>query len=81
MSVIHNTQHPESTLKNKINYIFYYAVYDSVAIVESLTGQFGTNGNYSYLVTKVMYGGKRKFHVSNLLYDICDGLWEFWWQH
>ena len=32
MSVIHNTQLPESTLKNKINSICYHTVCESVAI-------------------------------------------------
>ena len=38
MSVIHNTQRPESTLKKKLNSICYHVIKESVAIKESLTG-------------------------------------------
>ena len=37
MLFIHNTQSPESTLKKKINSIFYHDVRESVAMGESLT--------------------------------------------
>ena len=72
MSVIHNTQRPESTLKKKSNAICYHAIRESVAMGESLTGHVGTNENCSDLATKVLYGSKRKYHVGNLLYDIYD---------
>ena len=39
---------------------------------ESLTGHVSTNKNCADLSTKVFYGGKRSFRVSNLLYDIYD---------
>ena len=41
---------------------------------ESLTGHVVTNENCAELATKVLYGGKRRFHVSNLLYNIYDDL-------
>ena len=41
---------------------------------ESLTGHVGTNKNCDDLATKVFYCVKRRFHVSNLLYDIYDDL-------
>ena len=31
----------------------------------SLDGHVGTNKNCSYFATKVLYGEKRRFHVSN----------------
>ena len=74
MSVIHNTQRTESTLKKKSNSTFYQDVRQYVARGESLTGNFGTNNNCAYLATKVLYGGKHRFYVSNLLYDIYDDL-------
>ena len=43
MSVIHNTQRPESTLKKKSNSICYHAICESVAIGDSLTVNVGTN--------------------------------------
>ena len=72
ISVIHNTHCPEPTLKKKSNYIFYHAICESVVVGESLTGHVGTNKNCADLATKVLYSGKRKFHVWNLLYDIYD---------
>ena len=74
MSVIHNTQHPESTFKNKINYIFYHSVREYVAMGGSLTEHVGTNENWSDLSTKVLYGVNHRYHVSKLLYDIYDDL-------
>jgi hypothetical protein len=38
MSVVHNTQRPESVLKNKSNSICYHAVCDSAATGESIIG-------------------------------------------
>ena len=74
MSVIHNTQSPESIFKKKSNYICYHAVCDSVAMGESLTRHVGINKNCADLATKVLYGGKRRCHVSKLLYDIYDDM-------
>ena len=39
---------------------------------DSLTGNVGTDKNCADLSTKVLYGGKPKLHVSNLLYDLYD---------
>ena len=74
ISVIHNNQRPESILKKKSNYICYHAVFESVAMGESLIGHVGTNKNYTDLVTKLLYGGKLGFHVSNFLYNIYDDM-------
>ena len=74
MLVIHNTQSPESNLKKKSNSICYHAVREYIAMGESLTGHVETNENYAALATNVLYGGKRRFHVSNLLYYIYDDL-------
>ena len=38
MSVIHNTQQPDSRLKKKSNSVFYHAISEYVAMKESLTG-------------------------------------------
>ena len=54
MLVIHNTWLPESSLKKKINNIFYSAVLDYVAMGESVTVHVGTNENCADLVTKVL---------------------------
>ena len=72
MSVIHNTQRPESTLKKKSNAICYHAVRESVAMGEMLTGHVSTHDNEADLMTKVLFGQKRKTFVGNLLHDIYD---------
>ena len=73
MSVIHNTQRPESTLKKKSNSICYHAVRESVAMGETLTGHIPTAENPADLATKVIAGGMKRDHlVGKLLFDICD---------
>ena len=75
MSVIHNTQRPESMLKKKSNSICYHAARKSVAMGESLTGHIRMNNNVGNLATKVLYGQKWQYMVSQLLYDIYDDYW------
>ena len=73
MSVIHNTQRPESTLKKKSNQICCHAVHESVAMGESVTGHIPSKENPADLVTKVIPGGQKRCHlVSKLLFDIHD---------
>jgi len=72
MSVIHNTQRPESTLKKKSNSICYHLVQESVAMGESLTSHISTHDNLSDILTKVTFGGKRRILVGGVLYDIYD---------
>ena len=72
MSVIHNTQQPESTLKKKSNSIAYHAVRESVAMGNLLTGHVATNSNVADLATKVLSGKKRQSIVNRLLYNIYD---------
>ena len=72
MSVIHNTQHPKSTLNKESNSIFNHAMRESVDVGESITAHIGTNENIADLATKVLYGGKQKNMVRNILYDIYD---------
>ena len=70
MSVIHDTQRPESTILRKSKYIFYRAVRENVAIGETNTAHISTHDNGSDLLTKVLYGAKRKKFVGEILYDI-----------
>ena len=72
MSVIHNTQQPESTLKKKSNSIDYHAARGSGAMGESLTGHVPTNQNVADLATKVLFGKKRRGMVNKLLYNVYD---------
>ena len=72
MSVIHNTQRPESTLKKKSHSLCYHSVRESVAMGESLTAHISTRENVADLLTKILFGAKRQNLVSEVLYDIYD---------
>ena len=73
MSVIHNTQKPESTLKKKSNSICYHAIRESVAMGESVTGHIPSQENCADLASKLVPSGQLREHlVSKLLYDIYD---------
>ena len=73
MSVIYNTQTPESTLKKKSNQICYYAVRESVAMGEMLTGHIATAENPADLATKIIPGRQKWTHLVNkLLFDLYD---------
>jgi hypothetical protein len=73
MSVIHNTQRPESTLKKKSNSICYHAVRESVAMGESITGHVSTHCNPADIATKSLPGGqKRDGLIGLVLYDLTD---------
>ena len=54
MSIIHNMQHPASTLKKKSNEICYHAIRESVAMGESRTGHVATTENPADLATKIV---------------------------
>ena len=72
MSVIHNTQRPESTLKKKSHSLCYHSIRESVAMGESLTAHISTHENVADLLTKLLFGAKRRNLVSEILYDIHD---------
>ena len=73
MSVIHNTQRPESTLKKKSNSICYHAIRESVAMKESLTGHVSSKENPADIATKLIPSGQLREHlVRKLLHDIYD---------
>ena len=73
MSVIHNTQRPESQLRKKANAICYHAIRESVAMGEMLTGHIRSENNPADLCTKVIPGGQKRTHLLNLImYDLAD---------
>jgi hypothetical protein len=73
MSVVHNTQCPESTLKKKSNSICYHAICELVAMGESLIGHCLNKDNMVDLATKCIGGGMKHDHlVGMLLHDIVD---------
>jgi hypothetical protein len=73
MSVVHNTQRPESVLKKKSNTICYQAVRDSTAMGESIIGNIPSVNNPAYICTKAVPGGQKRDHlIGLLLHDIID---------
>jgi hypothetical protein len=73
MSVVHNTQRPESTLNKKSNSICYHFARECVAAGEAMMGHVPTNENPADLATKIIGGGqKRAGLVGMLLHDIHD---------
>ena len=73
MSVIHNTQKPESVLKKKSNSICYHAIRESVAMGESLTGHIPSQENPADIATKIIPSGQlREYLVGKMLHDIYD---------
>jgi hypothetical protein len=73
MSVVHNTQRPESVLKKKSISICYHAVRESAAMGESIIGHVPSVDNPADISTKVVPGGQKRNHLIRLLlYDLCD---------
>jgi hypothetical protein len=73
MSVVHNTQRPESVLKKKSNSICYHAVRESAIMGESIIGHVPSVDNPADICTKVVPGGQKRNHLIRLLlHDLCD---------
>jgi hypothetical protein len=73
MSVVHNTQRPESVLKKKSNEICYHAVRESAAVGGSAIGHIPSVNNPADKCTNAVPGGQKRDHLSGLLlYDILD---------
>jgi hypothetical protein len=73
MSVVHNTQMPESILKKKSNSICYHAVRESAAMGESIIGHVPSLDNPACICTKVVAGEKKRNHLIRLLlHDLFD---------
>ena len=73
MSVIHNSQRPESTLKKKSNSICYHAIRGSVTMKESLTGNLLSVDNPEDICTKVVPGvAKWKHIIGKLLHELYE---------
>ena len=65
MSVIHNTQSPESTLKKKSNSICYHFVRESAAMGEIKTGHVATDKNPADIATKIIQAGQKRDYLVN----------------
>jgi hypothetical protein len=72
MYVVHNTHHPESLLKKKLNSILYHAVRESSAMGKSIIGHVPSVDNPADICTKVVPGGQKRNHlIYLLLHDLC----------
>ena len=49
-----------------------YAIREAVAMGEAITSHIRTQYNWADLLTKVLYGNKRREMVGGILYDIYD---------
>mmetsp|Transcript_986 Transcript_986/g.909 ORF Transcript_986/g.909 Transcript_986/m.909 type:complete len:326 (-) Transcript_986:342-1319(-) len=72
MPVVHNTQRPESMLKEKSHQLCYHACREATAMSEALVGHIRSELNFADLLTKLLFGRKRKYLVGQALYDIYD---------
>jgi hypothetical protein len=73
MSVVHNTQMPESVLKKKSNSICYHTVRESAAMGESIIGHVPSFDIPADIFTKFVPGGQKWNHLIRiLLHDLCD---------
>ena len=73
MSVIHNTQCPESTPKKKSNSVCYHTIREAVVMGECLTGHVSLHNSPADLCTKVIGGEQKQDHlVLMVLYDLRD---------
>lgn len=65
MSVIHNTQRPESTLK-KSNSVD-HAVHKAVAMGECITAHVSTHNNPANICMQIMLWGQKRDHLVSLI--------------
>ena len=70
MSVIHNTQRPESTLRKKSNQICYHAVRESVAMNECLTGHIDKTKTQQIWVPRLFQEAAREITLLENFYMI-----------
>lgn len=74
MSVIHNTQRPESTLKKKSLSICYHFIRESVAMGESLTSHVRSELNPADICTKVIGGGMKRERLTDMILYFASNL-------
>jgi hypothetical protein len=73
ISVVHNTQRPESVLKKKSNSIYYHEVRGSAAMGDSIIGHVLSVDNPAHICTKLVPGGQKRNHLIRLLlHDLFD---------
>ena len=72
VSTVQNTSRQESVLRKRSNSVYYHAVHELVALGEFLVGHISRKENVADSMKKVLFGQKRKYLVSKILYDIHD---------
>jgi hypothetical protein len=73
MSVIHNTQKPESMLKKKSNSICYHFCRESVAMGETLTAHIRSEENPADICTKLIPGGIKRDRICDMILHYYNG--------
>jgi hypothetical protein len=68
MSVIHNTQRPESTLKKKHNAINYHRCREAIAAGHVRVAWINGQDNLADALTKVLVGERRRYLFSRILW-------------
>ena len=63
MSVIHNTQRPESTLKKKSSSICYHMVRESVDMNDTIAAHIPSVDNCTDITTKVLPGEQKRNYL------------------
>jgi hypothetical protein len=73
MSVIHNTQRPESTLKKKSNSICYHFCREEVAMGEAMTCHIRSEDNPADISTKLIPGGMERHRICQKILHYYNG--------
>jgi hypothetical protein len=73
MSVIHNTQKPESTLKKKSNSICYHFCREAVAMGEAMTAHIRSEDIPSDICTKFIPGGIKRDRICDVILHYYNG--------
>ena len=72
ISVVHYTSKPGSVFRKKNNLACYHTVHESIAMGKFLVAHLPSSENVAKLMTKVIYGQRQKYLLTNILYDIHD---------
>jgi hypothetical protein len=71
-SQVTNSSRSELTLKKKCNSICYHAIFESVAMGETLLMHISTGENLAHFLTKTTSGAKCHKLVRGVVHDIYD---------
>jgi hypothetical protein len=79
MSVIQNTQNPESTLKKKSNSICYHFIREAIAMGKAMTAHIRSEDNPADICTKLIPEGEKGTRIVSRILDFTGGekVWKF----